>query len=600
MKRLFVLALTALLLLPVPATAGAAEPPLPYDNGPLTVSGGVFRDEHGREVVLRGFNVSGEAKLAELHGLPFASTADAASSAAAMRKLSGANAVRFLVTWAWIEPEPRKIDREYLAKVTDQIAAFTAQGIRVFVDFHQDLYSRYLFNKDSWYTGDGAPAWLVKAGAYPAESCGLCFHWGQNMKNNKAVTGAVYDFWHNREVTTAAGPIKIRDEFLYQAAETMRFLKENLSPAAFRLLLGTDPINEPYAGRYDSGQDGIAWERDLLWPFYQQFRQRMDEAGWADKAAFVEPLLFWNQNVDFFAEPGGLPAVPTLGSRYVFNAHFYDGKAQSGVLKPGMANDGEYVADFSRIRDRAQALATTGIVSEFGHPVAGNTSDKAPNILKAMYQALDSRVKGANWWTGARGSGRALSGNQWHWDLYYDRHHELMNDNPGRVRTEGDAMNDEHFSAVRLDNATPVPTVDGRLIDRVFPRATAGDTLAFTYEDRVFAAWNPIPDSMPALKRVVGAGQYGVLAWRSNGGSAPTELHLPASFDPAKITVLSDLGSHTVAPEPGEPGVNRLLLSSVDTGRAHFAVVANGSPVASGDRDAALAELKTWAGTQFP
>ncbi|RSM86398.1 endoglycosylceramidase [Kibdelosporangium aridum] len=601
-KRLLVVVLISLLLLPFPATAAQ---PLWFDNAKIGVSGDVFRDEYGREIVLRGFNVSGEAKLAELRGLPFANMTDARASAAALRKMSGANAVRFLVTWAWIEPEPKRIDQAYLAAVTEQITAFTDQGIRVYLDFHQDLYSRYLFNRDSWYTGDGAPEWLVRAGGYPRESCGLCFHWGQNMKNNQAVTSAVYDFWHNRELQTTAGPIRIRDEFLFQAGETLRYLKQHLSPAAFNLLLGVDPLNEPYAGRYDAGQSGPTWERDLVWPFYQQFRQRMDESGWADKAAFVEPLVFWNQNVEFFAEPGGFTEVPRLGRRYVFNSHFYDGKAQSGVLKPGKANDGEYTADFSRIRDRATSLGSPAIVSEFGHPIAGFTSDKAPSVLKAMYQALDSRVNGTDWWTKARESGRALSGSQWHWDIYYNRHHELMNDNPNKVKTDGDAMNDEHFSAVRLDNATPVLNVDSRLIDRVFPRAVAGDTLAFTYEDRAVVAWNKIPDTMPAVRALVGTGQYAVLAWRSNGSKAPTEVHLPASFRPESTTVVSDLGpvsglpAYTgkepvaVAPEPGEPGVNRVILSSSDTGAVHFALLSNGPRPPS--TDAALAELTAWA-----
>jgi hypothetical protein len=613
MKRFAVLLVSALvssqLLFSAAAQAVPADP-LWFDNSAVKVVGDVFRDEHNRETVLRGFNVSGTAKLAEYRGLPFATASDARTSAAAMRRLSGSNAVRFLVTWAWIEPEPRQIDYQYLAKVTEQVKAFTDQGVRVYLDFHQDLYSRYLFNPGSWYTGDGAPAWVVRAGNYPAESCGLCFHWGQNMKNNQAVTSATYDFWHNRELSTTAGPIRIRDEFLHQAGETLRYLKENLSANAFRLVVGADPLNEPYAGRYDTGQTGPTWERDLVWPFYQQFRQRMDQSGWTDKPLFAEPLVFWNQNVGFFAEPGGFTAVPTLGSRYVFNAHFYDGAAQSGLLKPGKANDGEYIADMNRIRERATALGTTSIVSEFGHPVAGYTSDKAPSVLKAMYQGLDSRVNGANWWSGAGSSGRPVSGSQWHWDIYYGRHHELMNDNPEKVRTEGDAMNDEHFSAVRLAGTTFESTVDNRLTDRVFPRAVAGDTKAFTYEDRVVSQWNKIPDTMPAVRQLVGTGQYAVLVWRSNGSQAPTELHLPSSFSKANTTVVSDLGSVTglpsytgtepvsIAAEPGEPGVNRLILSSADTGRVHFALVSNGVPAPP--REAALAELTAWAARTFP
>ncbi|ONI84008.1 endoglycosylceramidase [Saccharothrix sp. ALI-22-I] len=604
-----------LLLMSLTTPSVAVAEGLPFDGATLVVADGTFRDQHGREVVLRGFNVSGTAKLAENRGLPFAGTADARSSAVAMRRLTGANAVRFLLTWAWVEPEPRRIDHAYLDRVTEQIGAFTDQGIRVYLDFHQDLYSRYIFNRDSWYTGDGAPEWVVRAGNYPKESCGICAHWGQNMKNNNAVTAATYDFWHNREVTTSAGSIRIRDEFLYQAGEAMRHVKSRLSAEAFRLVLGVNPLNEPYAGKYDQGQDGVSWERDLLWPFYQQFRQRMDDAGWADKPAFVEPLVFWNQNVDFFAEPGGFPGISTLGNRYVFNSHFYDGAAQSGVLKPGKAADGEYTAAFGRIRDRASALGTAGIVSEFGHPVSGYTSDKNPTVLKAMYQALDSRLSGARWWAGAAGSGPVLSGSQWHWDVNYGRHHELMNDNPDKVRTEGDAMNDEHFSAVRLDDSgNAVLTVESRVVDRLFPRAVAGKTLAFTYEDRArdgstVLSWNKIPDTMPAVRALVGTGQFGVLVWRSSGLTAPTELHLPSSFTPASTTVVSTLATLTglpsytgtervsVAPEPGTPGVNRLLLSTPTPG-LHFALITN-TP-SPGSPTAAAAELATWAAATFP
>jgi len=592
MKRAMVLLLTAAILTPTPAEATPA-------TAAIHAQAGEFRDEYNREITLRGFNVSGTAKLAENHGLPFATTADARLSATAMRRLTGANAVRFPVTWAWVEPQPGQIDHAYLTKVTDQITAFTTEGIRVYLDFHQDLYSRYLFNPDSWYTGDGAPAWVIRAGNYPQESCGVCVHWGQNMKSNRAVTDATYDFWHNREITTTAGPIKIRDAFLRQAGETLRHLKANLSATAFGMILGADPINEPYAGRYDTGQTSVTWERDLLWPFYQQFRAKMDAEGWSDKPAFVEPLVFWNQNVESFAEPGGLTEVPYLGDRYVFNTHFYDGKAQSGILKPGKAGDGEYTADFKKIAARATALGTASIVSEFGHPIAGYTSDKTPTILKAIYQSLDSRLSGADWWASPANSGPALSGSQWHWDVYYGRHHELMNDNPNKVKTDGDAMNDEHFSAVRLTDAgEPTLTIDSRLVDRLYPRAVAGDTVAFTYEDlardgSTVLSWNKIPQTLPAVRAVAGTGQFGVLVWRSNGGTAPTELHLPTTFPPTSTTVVSDLGDVTGVPATGPiAAVDNLLLTTTTPG-VHFALITN-TPASPEQRAAARTELRDW------
>jgi hypothetical protein len=588
------------------ATAATVPGSLWFDGSPLTVQNGRFVDGNGREVVLRGYNVSGETKLEENGGLPFASVADAQKSATALRALGGGNAVRFLLSWAHAEPARGQVDTAYLTAATDQMRAFLDAGIRVYPDFHQDLYSRYLFGSGSWYTGDGAPAWAVAAGGYPQESCGICLFWGQNITQNKAVQQAQYDFWHN-----AYG---LQDAFLGTAQQTMTFIRQHLSTDEFAGVVGFDPYNEPYAGTYDSGQNSRTWERDLLWPFYVAFRARMDAAGWQDKPAFVEPNLFWNSNISSQKQEGGLLDAGTLGARYVFNTHFYDQKAISGILMWGKASDGQYAGDFAAIRDRASAAGTATVVSEFGHPLSGSVADKAPTVLKAMYQGLDTRLTGASWWSSPASSGPVLSGTQWQWDIYNGRHHELMNGNPGKVVTSGDAWNDEDLSAVRMDDTGTVALrQDARLLDRLYPSATAGTTVAFTYEDRsrdgsTTLTWNPVPSTLPNVGRLVGSGQYGLLVWRSGGGSAPTELHLPASFPTASTTVVSDLGtvyappSYTpaapiaVAPEPGGTGSRRLLLTAPDSGVLHWALVTNGATAPSADLlKAARSELAAWA-----
>ncbi|MEU1571523.1 endoglycosylceramidase [Streptomyces collinus] len=589
-----------------PATAAPPPGSLWFDDPTVTVRDGRFTDAHGRQIVLRGYNVSGETKLAENKGLPFASVADARKSATALRALGGGNTVRFLLSWAYAEPQRGQVDTAYLAAATDQMKAFLDVGVRVYPDFHQDLYSRHLFDADSWYTGDGAPKWAVDAGNYPDESCGICLFWGQNITQNEAVKRATHDFWHN-----AHG---VQDGFLDTAEKTMRYVQQHLSAEQFRGIAGFDPYNEPHAGVYDSGQTSRAWEKDVLWPFYEKFRTRMDTAGWRDKPAFVEPNLFWNANLDFQKQEGGLLDAGSLGPRYVFNTHFYDQKAISGVFMWGKAADGQYAGDFRTVRDRAAAARTAAVVSEFGHPLAGNVSDKAPTVLKAMYQALDSRIKGADWWADPAASGPVLSGSQWQWDIYNGRHRELMNGNPDKVLTTGDAWNDEDLSAVRLDDSgTPVLRQDARLLDRLYPSATAGETVGFTYEDRsrdgsTTLTWNPVPGSLPNVQRLVGSGQYGLLLWRSNGGPAPTELHLPASFPAASTTVVSDLGTvHAppaytastpvgVAQEPGGTGSRRLLLTAPDSGVLHYALVTNGATAPSAELlAAARSELAAWA-----
>lgn len=424
------------------------------------------------------------------------------------------------------------------------------------------------------------------------------------------MTKASYDFWHNT--------YGLQDAFLTTAQATMAYVKQHLTTTQFASVVGFDPYNEPHAGTYDSGQTSRTWERDVLWPFYVKFRARMDAAGWQAKPAFVEPNLFWNANISSQKQEGGLLDAGTIGPRYVFNTHFYDQKAISGILMWGKAGDGQYATDFGTVRDRASAAGTTAIISEFGHPLAGSVSDKAPTVLKAMYQAFDSRQPGASWWSNPSASGPVLSATQWQWDIYNGRHHELMNDNPDKVLTTGDAWNDEDLSAVRLnDSGTAVLRQDARLLDRVYPSATAGTAVAFTYEDRsrdgsTTLTWNPVPSSLPNVSQLVGSGQYSLLVWRSDGTSAPTELHLPASFPTSSTTVVSDLGttatppSYTtttpiaVAPEPGGTGSRRLLLTAAGSGTLHYALVTNGATAPSATLlSAARTELASWAATKF-
>lgn len=117
-----------------------------------------------------------------------------------------------------------------------------------------------------------------------------------------------------------------------------------------------------------------------------------------------------------------------------------------------------------------------------------------------------------------------------------------------------------------------------------------------------------MPSSLPKVAQLVGSGQYGLLLWRSNSGTAPTELHLPATFPTASTTVVSDLGTAYappsygsatpvgVAAEPGGTGSRRLLLTDTDSGVLHYALVTNGATAPSAVLlTAARSELATWA-----
>ncbi|GIE31778.1 endoglycosylceramidase [Actinoplanes italicus] len=567
---------------------------------PAQPAAAAVSDAAGREIVLRGFNVSGSTKLYENGLLPFRSTADAATAASQMRELTGANAIRFLISWEGVQPARDRIDTAYLDRAADQIRQFTDRGIRVLLDWHQDLYSAHLFDPDSWYTGDGAPKWVIDAGTYPDESCGICFLWGQNMMNNGAVRSAVYDFWRNR--------YGVQDAYLTQARAALTHLRSRVD---LGMMLGVDPFNEPFDGGLD-GASGTTWETTYLMPFYQRFRAVMDTAGWTALPLYAEPLVFWNTG---FFEQGGLSTAGTLGSRYVFNSHYYDGSRMT--LDPSAAGDGTYSAAMNRIRDRATALGTGAFVSEFGNAVSGTSSSaRTPWMVRSMYQGLDSRLSGASFWNNAARSGPVLSATQWHWDVYSGRHRELMNGNPDKVQTAGDAWNEEDHSVI----ANGTLRLDRRVLDRLYPSAVAGRTVAFAYEDLArdgYAgagrqqAWLTVPSRLPAIAGLVAGRQYGVLVWRrpATAPGAPTELHLPGSFPSARTAVVSDLGvvagipatgPISVTTEVGASTARRLLLDAGGSapGAPHVALVVNAADVASvpaATLTAARTELLAWA-----
>jgi hypothetical protein len=131
-------------------------------------------DEAGRTLILRGVNLGGSSKNpfgppgwglepeslrnpaeASFVGRPF--PLEEAESHFERLSRAGMTFLRLIITWEALEHAgPGQYDEAFLAYLRRILLAAAEKGISVFIDPHQDVWSR-------WTGGDGAPAWTLEA-----------------------------------------------------------------------------------------------------------------------------------------------------------------------------------------------------------------------------------------------------------------------------------------------------------------------------------------------------------------------------------------------------------------------------------------------------
>lgn len=143
----------------------------------IQLDGKHFKDERGRTLMLRGVNLGGSSKVptrpdgatwnregfydhrgVSFVGRPFP-LAEADEHLARLRAW-GFTFVRFLITWEAVEHAgPGIYDEEYLDYVRAVIEKAAEYGINMFIDPHEDVWSRFS-------GGDGAPGWTLEAAGF--------------------------------------------------------------------------------------------------------------------------------------------------------------------------------------------------------------------------------------------------------------------------------------------------------------------------------------------------------------------------------------------------------------------------------------------------
>jgi hypothetical protein len=141
----------------------------------LRIQGTKFLDEQGRTVHLRGVNLSGSTKTPPDEPTQIANTfshhrevsfvgrpfpLEDANEHFSRLAHWGFNTLRFLTTWEAIEHAGRgQYDTAYLDYLTEVVDMAGDYGFYVFIDPHQDVWSRMT-------GGDGAPGWTLEAAGF--------------------------------------------------------------------------------------------------------------------------------------------------------------------------------------------------------------------------------------------------------------------------------------------------------------------------------------------------------------------------------------------------------------------------------------------------
>lgn len=131
-----------------------------------------FIDKQGRKVILRGINMSGDAKMPPFMPINAESMLDPLNT-------WGINVIRLPFVWEALEPQRCEYNESYLSYYEQIIQWAQDRDIYIIVDFHQDGYSRWSISG----CGSGFPKWAITSEVTPQtpKNDESCEGWGTKM-----------------------------------------------------------------------------------------------------------------------------------------------------------------------------------------------------------------------------------------------------------------------------------------------------------------------------------------------------------------------------------------------------------------------------------
>jgi hypothetical protein len=312
-------------------------------------------DGQGRDLFLRGFDLSGAEYTPTGDALPYG-TSDLAAIRAA-----GGTVVRLPIAWALLEPQPGHIDPAAVARVVQIVDWAGAAGLKVVLDMHQYLWAPCL-------GGLGIPDWAVPNCPSTPPT---------NIAEQEAdIQVAAAAFWDSPT---------LQADFATVWATVVKAV------GAPSFLLGYDILNEPPPGTFPPE----VFESSVLAPFYREIGTRIRAID-PGSLLFVEPSILNGlvNGVSEFLGPIGLPDV-------VYEPHQYGAvsfNADTSVSVADLAGPEQFLPDLTIDRAVAQRMGAALWLGEWG-AITPSASYRPVNYVEDDTTEQDRFLMGSAYWS---------------------------------------------------------------------------------------------------------------------------------------------------------------------------------------------------------
>lgn len=269
----------------------------------LVPDGQMFRDTAGRQVLLRGVNAGGRSKFPPYFPFPFQESGypgqeDADSFDVEMTRYVdkleewGLNVVRLPFSWEAVEPVRGQYDTVFLERLGRYAQHISDRGIRVILDFHQDVFSRA-------FCGDGFPLWALEEPDHPIPAIEACGSWFTAYLSSSGPVADAFDrFWKNED--------GLQDALLNMWRQVIRATKDVDG------VIGAEVMNEPWEGKLDT-QD---WVENYMRPLVEDFYDVVME----ERPELI--VFFGSAGTDTLS--GNTVVLAPARDVIAFAPHFYD------------------------------------------------------------------------------------------------------------------------------------------------------------------------------------------------------------------------------------------------------------------------------------